>query len=65
MAFLKNRITKLETSLGTNITYEDVLRLIRYKDSLTPQEQQRIISSKIYEQITNFLHDTIGKNTSF
>lgn len=62
MAMLKNRLSKLESKLGVNITIEDVLRLIRFKDSLNPEEQHRITSSSKYQQITNFLRDTIGRS---
>lgn len=42
-------------------TIEDVLRLIRFKDSLNPEEQRRITSSYGYQQIVNFLRDSIRK----
>lgn len=62
MAMLKNRLSKLESKLGVNVTIEDVLRLIRFKDSLNPEERHRITSSSKYQQITNFLLDTIGRS---
>lgn len=62
MAMLKNRLSKLESKLDVNVTIEDVLRLIRFKDSLNPEEQHHITSSSKYQQITNFLLDTIGRS---
>ncbi len=51
---LNNRINRLEDKLKTYITIEDIIRFIRNKDSLTPNEQHRIISSKLYQQITEY-----------
>ena len=58
---LKNRLSKLESQLSVKVTIEDILRLIRFKDSLRPEEQNRITTSNKYQQIMNFLSDTIGK----
>lgn len=65
---LNNRIKKLENWQKINITIEDIIRLIRNKDSLTPIEQHRIISSKFFQQIKALTQpDKIcgrdGKNT--
>jgi|CXWL01.1.fsa_nt_gi hypothetical protein len=48
---LTNRIKRLENKLKINITIEDIIRLIRNKDLLTQNEQHRIISSKLYQQM--------------
>lgn len=44
---LNSRIKRLENKLKINITIEDIIRFIRYKDSLTRKEQHRLISSKL------------------
>ncbi len=45
MAFLKNRIAKLESLSGLNVSYEDIIRFIHYKDTMGEKEIHRITSS--------------------
>lgn len=55
MTMLRNRLSKLESQLGVNVTIEDILRLIRFKDSLSLEEQNRITTSNKYQQVCSFI----------
>ncbi len=50
---LKNRLSKLENKLDKKVMIEDIIRLVRYKDSLCAKEQNRIISSDLFQQLNN------------
>lgn len=54
MVILKNRLRKLENKLDKKIRIEDIIRLLRHKDSLSTKEQNQIIASDLYNYITNF-----------
>lgn len=63
MTLLKTRLRKLENKLGiNNVIFEDIIRLMHYRDSISPEEQQRIISSSLYQYIVNLKSDTISKS---
>lgn len=63
MAMLKMRLKKLENKLGlNNVIFEDIIRLMRFGDSLSPEEQQRITSSSLHQFIVNLKSDTIRKS---
>ncbi len=51
MAFLRNRIAKLESQSGLKVSYEDVIRFIHYKDTMNEQEIRRITSSRRWKKI--------------
>lgn len=53
MAMLKNRLSKLENKLDKKVMIEDIIQLVRYKDSLCAKEQNRIISSDLFQQLNN------------
>lgn len=53
MAMLKNRLSKLENKLDKKVMIEDIIRLVRHKDSLCDKEQNRIISSDLFQQLNN------------
>jgi len=57
MAMLKNRLLKLETKLGVNVTIEDILKVLhdRKKGIVCEAEWQRIQSSRIWEKISELL----------
>lgn len=53
MAMLKNRLLKLETKLGVNVTIEDILRVLhdRKKGNVCETEWQRIQSSRLWIEV--------------
>lgn len=51
MAFLKNRIAKLESQSGFKVSYEDIIRFIHYKDTMDEKEIRRITSSPRWKEI--------------
>jgi len=58
MAMLKNRLSKLETKLGVNVTIEDILKVLhdRKKGIACETEWQRIQSSRIWEKISELVY---------
>lgn len=51
MAFLKNRIVKLESQSDLDISYEDFVRYVHYKDTMNENEIRRVTSSRRYREI--------------
>ncbi len=51
MAFVRHRITKLESLSNLDISYEDFLRFIHNKDTMDVKEILRITSSRRYREI--------------
>ena len=59
MAFLRNRIVRLESKSDLDISYEDFLRYLHNKDSMDKKEILHITSSRRYQEI---VVDMRGKN---
>lgn len=55
MAFLKNRITKLELQSGLKVSYEDIIRFIHHKDTMDEREIHRITSSRRFQEMTDYM----------
>ena len=58
MTMLRNRLSKLESKLGMNVTIEDILKVLhdRKKGIVCEAEWQRIQSSRIWEKISELVY---------
>ena len=57
MAMLKNRLSKLESKLGVNVTIEDILKALhdRKKGIACEAEWRRIQSSRTWKEVSELL----------
>lgn len=60
MTLLKNRLSKLESKLGVNVTIEDILKVLhdQKKGIACEAEWQRIKSSRAWKDIRHLIKRT-------